>query len=135
MRRVTETRFCEPCMEGLWLQLLRRVDLIDSVSLECDSTAPNPKATITIHLLPLAGLRNVPVSEETFTTKWWKDGEPIPLRDNATALNIWGAGLYEVEVHLATPDVRKDPTGLLTSRWAMVVLDVYRGCPTLTVVD
>ncbi|KAG8959269.1 hypothetical protein FRC03_008224 [Tulasnella sp. 419] len=37
MRRVTETNFCPVCVEGLWLRLLERVDLIDSLSSKCSN--------------------------------------------------------------------------------------------------
>lgn len=83
MRIVTTPNFCSVCIEGLWLSLLRRVNLLDDVTEDCQwysetqSTTPHSdfnsstntnssrsfnsarlKKRLTAHLIPLAQFRS-----------------------------------------------------------------------------
>ena len=124
MRQVTYPNFCKACLEGLWLSLLRHVNLIDDVNEKCVWLSPSPasgrwKKTLEIQLVPLAHLRAEPVStSEAFTIIWTKDGQVLEGFTNKTRIEIdhgKALGIYRIHVEFATEEVRKDPHGYLTS--------------------
>jgi hypothetical protein len=126
MRLVTYPNLCKACLEGLWLSLLRRVNLIDDVREECIWTpAPSPSTSglwirrLEIKLVPLAQFRLEPVSAtETLTITWSKDGQVLESLSNKTRIDIDGrvsTGTFRVDVKFATDEVRKDPDRRLTS--------------------
>ncbi|KAH9932704.1 IgA peptidase M64-domain-containing protein [Epithele typhae] len=127
MRIVTTPDFCSVCMEGLWHALLRRVDLIDGLTVECSSDsapASPPERTFNLSLIPLAHLRETSITlEEGFEITWTKDGVEVPEFTNQTRLVDDGGavGEYAVWVRYKAAEVRVDPDGLLEAR-AMVTV-------------
>ena len=122
MRVVTSTNFCNVCLEGLWLSLLKRVNLIDifSVTLPVGDSTPAEPAVLQLTLVPFGELRQprTDVATEAYTIVWEKDGTPLPQFVNMTKVtmseNVHGAWCVFVKLH--TPAVRVDLDHLLESR-------------------
>lgn len=124
MRIVTSPSFCSVCLEGLWLSLLKRVSLIDDIAVLLPDS-PHDTIYLDIHLVPLGQFRSGGVVEgEVYSIYWSKDGQPLPQHTNKTSIatNSDVYGLWEVSVHLDTPQVRKDPYSLLKSSASIDVL-------------
>ena len=131
MRIVTTPNFCKACVEGLWHALLRRVSLIDDLTVGCSSLSgvtggmnAKPSRTLDLALVPLAHLRDAPVGvEEGLEITWVKDGREVPEFANQTRLVDDGdsVGSYAVRVRYSTEEVRVDPDGLLEAVAAVVV--------------
>ncbi|KZT34453.1 hypothetical protein SISSUDRAFT_1115124 [Sistotremastrum suecicum HHB10207 ss-3] len=138
MRSVTLPNFCSPCLEGLWLSLLRRVDLIDEVTLKCVPSKHSESSLleIALDLLPLAHLRedaheSLKYSAEAYVIHWELNGIRQEGWDNSTVIQIpenamKGVGEFEegsvgVHVQFLTLEVRRDVKQLLqawrTVRW------------------
>ncbi|GBE85076.1 hypothetical protein SCP_0702620 [Sparassis crispa] len=129
MRVVTTPNFCKVCIEGLWLSLLKRVDLIDSLNAGCKLEEGRWKRTLGLDLVPLAQFREEAVEvEESYTITWAKNGDILATFANQTRIEVDDAdalGTYTVDVQFTTPEVRVDKDGLLTSR---VVYAVTSSC-------
>ncbi|KAJ2933385.1 hypothetical protein H1R20_g3718, partial [Candolleomyces eurysporus] len=121
MRTVTKPNFCKACMEGLWINLLKRIHLIEGITESC-AEVQHPESgknfyekILELQLVPLAHLRvdgsNLAQEEtETYTVLWSKDGEDLPEYTNKTSLRINSAhsvGNYSVHVQFSTDAVRK----------------------------
>jgi hypothetical protein len=119
MRIVTTPDFCKVCTEDLWLKLLKRVDLIDGISVGVYNTVTNTHA-VSLQLVPLAELRDVPVpQEESWAITWYKDDRVLDAYTNKTTLELSGsesAGIYTVDVRFLTEEIRVDKEGLTMSR-------------------
>ena len=112
MRSVTKPNFCKVCLEGLWLSLLKRVDLIDDFRTTC---ARGHNRTFEVDLVPLAEFRGNPVSsQESYKITWSKDGEVLPQFANATHIDVSDeVGTYLLDVLFSTEEVHVDRAGLL----------------------
>ncbi|KIP02525.1 hypothetical protein PHLGIDRAFT_26549 [Phlebiopsis gigantea 11061_1 CR5-6] len=115
MRQVTTPNFCSVCIEGLWMSLLRHVDLIDAV----DTASAEGKLVANLRLVPLAGLRPAAVEpRESYAVYWTKDGAILTEFTNKTRLEIDVAdkdALYAVDVHYTTDEIRVDSDDLTRS--------------------
>ncbi|EIW81109.1 hypothetical protein CONPUDRAFT_124060 [Coniophora puteana RWD-64-598 SS2] len=136
MRMVTSPDFCSVCLEGLWLSLLARVDLIDSVSASCvpPSWGPDWTRSISLDLLPLAQFREDGQSGkdrgEAYAVTWRKGGVVLEVHANKTALAVPDSaapGVYTAEVEFMTDEVRKDEKGRLKAS-KVFVLDHTDSC-------
>jgi len=120
MRVVTSPNFCKVCREGLWLALLRRVNLIDEVNDTCKSTDGHLIRSLHAKLVPLADLRQdaeTSTTSESYRITWKKDGEVLHDFDGKTEIDLEDAaaiGNYTIEVSFSTDEVRVDKEGLLT---------------------
>jgi hypothetical protein len=112
MRSVIKPNFCKVCLEGLWLSLLKRIDLIDNLRVMCGR---DRHRTFEVDLVPLADFREHPVSsEESYSIAWSKDGEVLPQFANMTHVDVSDkVGTYRVDVQFSTEEVRVDKDGLL----------------------
>ncbi|KAG5651855.1 hypothetical protein H0H81_007196 [Sphagnurus paluster] len=138
MRSVTLPNFCKVCIEGLWLSLLRRVNLVDSVKEGCKQTFPEGGSgtagwvkTIDLELIPLAQFRDRVVDDESYTIKWRKGRTILKDFTNKTRIEIADVealGTYFVSVDFATPEVRVDKDRRLSMNFAYQVKDT---CATL----
>ncbi|KIJ62676.1 hypothetical protein HYDPIDRAFT_30269 [Hydnomerulius pinastri MD-312] len=122
MRSVVKPNFCKVCLEGLWLSLLKRVDLIEDLRLSCSGQAFNTK-TVELDLVKLAQFREEPIkSRESYTVTWFKDGQVLESLTNLTRVELDDApGSYRVEVAYSIDEVRSDPKGYLTASKAFDV--------------
>lgn len=120
MRQVPTPNFCKVCREGLWMSLLRRVDLVDHTIVSChhDFETKKSKTTIDLKLVPLGQFREGSMFPgEGYTITWSKDGQILDEFTNKTHLEgSPDSSTYTVDVKFATEEVRVDKDGLLTSR-------------------
>ncbi|KAG0704847.1 IgA peptidase M64-domain-containing protein [Suillus ampliporus] len=121
MRSVTKPNFCKVCLEGLWLSLLKRVDLIDDFRTTCGH---NYRA-FEVDLVPLAQFRETPVSsQESYRITWSKDGEVLPQFADMTHIDVRDeVGTYHVDVQFSTEEVRVDKDGLLGASRSFTVTE------------
>ncbi|KAF7365538.1 hypothetical protein MVEN_00427000 [Mycena venus] len=130
MRQVTTPNFCKACIEGLWLALLRDVDLIDDIEASCLSSPP-PSTTLALHLVPLAQFRAATVQslEESYTITWTNltDGQVLEELANKTEVQV-GKGRYGIEVLYRTNEVRVDREGRLGGQEGGLVWVAVRRC-------
>ncbi|KAJ2919129.1 hypothetical protein MD484_g1282, partial [Candolleomyces efflorescens] len=122
MRSVIKPNFCNACMEGLWIELLKRVHLIEGITESCaESGKGSPENILKLQLVPLASLRvdgsNLAEEQnENYTILWSKDGKPLPEDTNSTSLHIESAqsiGNYSVQVRFSTDAVRTTHSALI----------------------
>lgn len=130
MRQVVYPNFCPVCIEGLWLHLLKRVDLIDNISITCPAAANEP-ISVGLELLSLAHLRKPGEkhlgNEESYAILWRHNGIVIDPWVNSTTVEIQSVdadGQWEVFVEFSTPEVRKDERGYLLGQRNFALLDV-----------
>jgi hypothetical protein len=103
MRNMASRHFCPVCQENNWLKFFSKVGIIDEVKV----TRPTAGRVLAEVVTP-------PVSP--LTIQWLKNGQPVPSLDDKKQ---WESpegeaiGQWEVRVQFATPEVRKDPAGLL----------------------
>lgn len=119
MRIVTTPNFCKVCLEDLWLKLLRRVDLIDSLRTSCVRKGREWVRHLELDLVPLGQFREEPVDvKESYSIIWTKDGRVLEEFTNERVLEIpdaGAAGVYTAHVEYLTEEVRVDKEGLLKS--------------------
>jgi hypothetical protein len=117
MRQVVLPHFCKPCSEGLWLALLKRVNLIDNVTVTWDASDEN--ASIRLTPLGLGQFRgNFSLHDESLEILWARNGSIITEETNTTHFSLPRAkvvGNWTVAVILHTDEVRMDPENYLTS--------------------
>ncbi|KAF8627467.1 hypothetical protein AX17_006279 [Amanita inopinata Kibby_2008] len=128
MRAVTTPNFCKVCLEGLWLSLLRRVDLIDSIEEDCkwrsfdDGSHGTWVKTIEAKLVPLAHLRqgtSAVSAKESYSIVWYEDGRIQERFINKTVIEVDDSQIprnYTILVKFSTDEIRLDREGLLERR-------------------
>lgn len=120
MRNMSSADFCVVCLEGMWMNLLSRMSLIDSV----DVTQADDSVRVVLQAVPLGQLRtDGKKADERYEVTWTHNGSEQPqLRDKFD----WGLpldsarGQWSVKLHFVTPEVRSDPKGYTTDRKSVV---------------
>lgn len=111
MRITNEPNFCSVCIEGLWMSLLSRVDLIEDSTSTCIYDAPTGEWTreLSVELVDLT-------DRGEYITSWSKDGLPLPEWTNATRIEVQddALGEYSVGIRFVTEEIRADPHGYTT---------------------
>ncbi|KAG1777226.1 IgA peptidase M64-domain-containing protein [Suillus placidus] len=122
MRSVTKPNFCKVCLEGLWLSLLKRIDLIDNFKIMCGT---DRHRILEVDLVPLAEFREHPISsEESYSIAWSKDGKVLPQFANMTHIDVDDeVGTYHIDVQFSTEEVRVDKDGLLGASRSFTVTE------------
>lgn len=117
MRQVVLPHFCKPCTEGLWHQLLKRVDLIDDLSVIWDKNQEN--VFLQLSPLRLGQFREEkPLHSESVEINWTINGTQLWMYANQTYLLLpkrQARGEWEATVTLHSGEVRQDPKGYLRS--------------------
>jgi len=116
MRNMSSPDFCVVCLEGMWLNLLPRMSLIDNITVIYNEQMVNVK----LNPILLAQLRHGgPLPGEKYTVTWRRDNVVMPeLADKFE----WQAPLETVRgnwlAHLlyTTTEVRYDPRGYLSAQ-------------------
>lgn len=127
MRLVTTPNFCSVCIEGLWLEMAKRINLIDSIQTGCALKAPgHAKRFVELKLLSLAQFRDdVSFAEkrsEAYIIEWSKDGQVLPDFTNQTIIDMENTtGNFSVQVRFVTDEVRLDDKGYLTAKASIEV--------------
>jgi len=122
MRDMESTILCPVCREGMWLQFLARMDLIDDVEVK----ASGGNADVQLKAVPLAQLRDRTISglDEKYTVMWKKGGREQPeLQDKFSFSGPSSElrGNWEVTLKYITSEVRKDDRNLLTSTFSFSI--------------
>lgn len=132
MRNMSSPDFCVVCLEGMWLNLLSRISLIDSVNVTTDAKV----ASAVLHALPLGQKRHrpaatttttddaAPATDERYVLTWLRNGQEQPeLQDRFEwTLPLEAArGQWVAKLHFLTPEVRYDPRGYTTSSQAFTI--------------
>lgn len=115
MRSVVKPNFCNVCLEGLWLSLVKRIDLIEGLSLTCSGPGSDVHV-VQVDLVKLAQFREEPIeSVESYAIEWTRDGRVLEALANFTRVELSDAehGTYRVDVTYAVDEVRLDPRGYL----------------------
>ena len=122
MRIVTTPNFCKVCLEGLWLSLLKRIDLIDGLTESCvRNTGTQWFKALNLDLIALAHLRETNSfgpSNEAYSITWKKDGNVLDIFQDQTYISLpdtEAGGKYSIHVQFHTDEVRLDRKGYLTS--------------------
>ena len=130
MRQVVYPNFCPVCVEGLWLHLFKRVDLIDSISVTCPSV-PGEPISLGLELLSLAHLRKPEEghlrNKESYAIIWKRDGVTVDPWTNSTIIEVQpvdAGGRWEVSVEFSTPEVRRDERGYLLAQRSFNLVDM-----------
>jgi hypothetical protein len=147
MRVVTTPDFCSVCTEGLWLSLLARVELVESLVASCAPASPpghfpipgRPKKLRRLEaaLVPLAHLRasadefGMAASNESYTIRWFRQHEEVRHARGKTVIELDGddedaLGEWEISVQFETDEIRQDMSRM-TRGWAGVF--VSEKCP------
>ncbi|OZJ03033.1 hypothetical protein BZG36_03259 [Bifiguratus adelaidae] len=125
MRNMSHPTLCPICVEGLWMQHLAKVTLIDNINVHCndaldDTTQAQSTCRISLEPVPLAQFRKGKgVEGERYLVTWYKDGiRQADLDDsfafNGTRSDLWGE--WKVRLEYLTPEIRVDPKGLTTAK-------------------
>jgi len=114
MRNMSSPRFCDVCLENMWLQFFRTVSLIDNITLTCADSS----AVVVINVIPLAQFRTQSVQfEESYLLRWFHDDQYVPGLDNTYSwTREWSeaVGTWEARLQFTTSQVRHDPSNLLS---------------------
>ncbi|KAF9316010.1 hypothetical protein BG003_002422 [Podila horticola] len=127
MRNMTSTHFCSVCKEGLWHRLLSKASLLDEIQVECDENAQGEGVfDLSAKLIPLGQFREHQSKRsqgEIYETRWFRNGAHQAEYDNHVKIQVPGSeeGIWEFKTEFKTPEVRKDPRGLLKASKVFVV--------------
>ncbi|KAG8830081.1 hypothetical protein FRC17_005475 [Serendipita sp. 399] len=117
MRQVVLPNFCKPCTEGLWLQLLKRIELIDDLSVIYDIKSEN--VFVQVVPVPLGQFRGeAPTGPEFIDIVWTLNGTLVEAHNNQTQFFMpvsEAIGSWKVSLTLSTHEVKVDERGYLTS--------------------
>lgn len=148
MRNMASTQFCSVCKEGLWLRLLSKASLLDQINVECQRTRVHKalkghkghkshKKILTsfgleAKVVPLGQFRQDPSKrskDEFLTARWFRNGVHQEKLDDKFKIKVPvdDEGVWQFTTELHTPEVRKDPRGLL--RASKVFVLTKRLCP------
>jgi hypothetical protein len=121
MRNMTSVDFCSPCIEGMWLELLNRMSLIDDV----DVVSSGGNVAVTLAVVPLAQFRAGGARPgEAYTVEWTRNG--VVQSNLANTYTFSGtqaslAGTWRVTVKYINPEIRRDNLGSTTSTEAFTI--------------
>ncbi|KAH7885183.1 IgA peptidase M64-domain-containing protein [Phlebopus sp. FC_14] len=119
MRSVTKPNFCNVCLEGLWLSLMKRVDLIETIRSTCTTVPLSNRhlRTIEVDVAKLAQFREEPIErKESYAITWSSNGRVLDRFANRTQIKVPDEpGIYHVDVVYSIEEVRLDPGAYLTA--------------------
>ncbi|KAK3841038.1 MAG: IgA peptidase M64-domain-containing protein [Linnemannia gamsii] len=133
MRNMASTQFCSICKEGLWHRLLSKASLLDEIQVDCqredkggDEDDKISSFGIEAKLIPLGQLRedqSKRAQGEAYTIRWFRNGAHQAELDDQTQIDVPAAdeGIWEFKTEFSTPQVRKDPRGLLKASKVFVL--------------
>ncbi|KAF8926272.1 hypothetical protein BGZ58_011324 [Dissophora ornata] len=134
MRNMSSTQFCSICKEGLWHRLLGKASLLEEINVDCQHDEDNAAAWdgevssygVEAKVIPLGQFREDPskrVGDEIYHTRWFRNGVHQEEFNDLFKIQIPVSkeGIWEFKTEFSTPEVRKDPRGLLTASKVFVV--------------
>jgi len=114
MRNMSSPVFCPICQEAIWIQFFKRISVIDNVTL----TTAGSNTQVSLALVQVAQLRPTPIIGESFLVNWFRNNaEDLTLRNitQFTRPTASATGSWRVTAQFITPEVRSDPSKLLTA--------------------
>ncbi|KIJ54835.1 hypothetical protein M422DRAFT_24726 [Sphaerobolus stellatus SS14] len=127
MRNMTSPKFCNVCKEGLWMSIMKRVSVIDSLTvLIRDKPGKGgwpPKYLLAVWLTalppPERDASGVDLPGASYSVHWQKDGVYLAQYANQTKIELISepevVGNWTVTVEFSLVEVKKDPYHLLRS--------------------
>mmetsp|Transcript_49019 Transcript_49019/g.120095 ORF Transcript_49019/g.120095 Transcript_49019/m.120095 type:complete len:483 (+) Transcript_49019:258-1706(+) len=112
MRNMTSTKFAAPCLENMMLRFVGKTGLIDGV--DVDTAGDDVRVTARVVQLGTGAYRP---ADAVMRAVWTRDGAHVPRLDDTfqwSAPNEEARGAWGLTVHFETPEVRKDPSNVLT---------------------
>lgn len=114
MRNMSSPVFCMPCQEGMWMQFLNRMSLIDTVEAELRG---GDTFQIRAVVVPLGQFRapEDQIEGERYTSYWTQNGVRRVEFDNLFEFTVpasAASGNWELHMDFLSPSIRSDPTGL-----------------------
>ncbi|KAF8505368.1 IgA peptidase M64-domain-containing protein [Hysterangium stoloniferum] len=136
MRIVTSPSFCSVCLEGLWMSLLKRVSLVDDVSVHIIDSTSYEVVVLTLDLIPFHPQAS-PVVEDSYpqySIRWEKDGRPMPQYFDQSQITAYSDvyGQWRAFVQLHTAEVKSDPYELLS---CVVEIEIFSGDDNRSIPD
>jgi KaiC/GvpD/RAD55 family RecA-like ATPase len=123
MRNMERENFCPVCVEGLWLNLLKRISLIDGFKQNCNRIGN------TVEVFPLklgqfrVGADNNKDNKDLIIIKWFRKGKEVKKYRNENIITLDQSTVGEkwfVVVIFETPEIRQK-SDLLISKQEFVV--------------
>eukprot|EP01088_Endostelium_zonatum_P002608 TRINITY_DN1324_c0_g3_i1.p1 TRINITY_DN1324_c0_g3~~TRINITY_DN1324_c0_g3_i1.p1 ORF type:complete len:605 (-),score=137.64 TRINITY_DN1324_c0_g3_i1:201-2015(-) len=115
MRNMSSPDFCVVCTEGMWLNLLSRMSLIDNVTVSYEGG----EVGVRVNAVLLGQLRRGGAREgERYEVVWRKEGKEVgelngKFEWRAVASEM--RGRWQVDLKYVTTEVRNDPRGYLSA--------------------
>lgn len=115
MRNMTHEKFCSVCREGLWINFLSKISLIDNVTVS-DKMELDGTKIVSLTTLKLAQFRPAQqqgIEGEYMEIKWLKDDVEQKDLHNRIRIKAPIGSKWTVKVRYETPEVRNDQYGFL----------------------
>ncbi|KAI0204293.1 IgA peptidase M64-domain-containing protein [Astrocystis sublimbata] len=126
MRNIYSPDYCSACLEGMWLNLLEPLSLIDNITQTAQTAQPNGSTKVDLTLLPLAEFRKIPnPHQEAYTITWYGNEEDVVLEQwsNSTSATLEpGIAEFTVEVRFSSEQIRVDKKGTLVEKKRYMVI-------------
>lgn len=114
MRNMKSDRFCPVCQENNWIKFFRSIKMIDSITV----TPSGQRAIVRVDTQKLGQFSK---GNGKVKFRWFKGGvEEVSLQGLSQVTIFDLNARWEVEASYETPEVRKDPAGVLKSRQIIV---------------
>ncbi|KAJ3330249.1 hypothetical protein HDU91_003638, partial [Kappamyces sp. JEL0680] len=108
MRNMSSSSFCPICIEGLWLNLLKRLSFIDGIRQDCSGSKPK----VHLDVLPLAQFRpDAHRFNETYIVSWYRDGTQMAKYDNQFDIKLPSSATdhsWSVRVQFLSSEIRAE---------------------------
>jgi len=115
---MSSIHFCNICTETIWHQFFKKMSLIDSIDVTYNQQ--NQSFLIQLKVVPLGPFRTIgkQIEGENYTVWWVRNGN-VTVSEltnvyNWTMAESAALGNWTVYLKFSTPQVRSDPTNLLT---------------------
>ncbi|ODM95888.1 hypothetical protein Ocin01_10777 [Orchesella cincta] len=114
MRNMTQERFCPVCQEGMWIQFLSTVSLIDDLSISNESRSDGTRG-VTLKTLQFGQFRpeyQRMTGGEFMQIRWIQNNREVEELKDQTDVFLT-PGDWTVTVKFVNPEVKYDPYGVL----------------------
>jgi hypothetical protein len=120
MRNMSSVYFNKPNEEGMWMQFLQRMQLLDGVTV---SPSSGGSYTVTAEAVKLGQIREGGpyYPEERYELRWSHNGIPQPELDDLFSFDTDRTGSWSLVLQYLTPQIRSDPNNLARSTETFVV--------------
>lgn len=114
MRNMTHERFCPVCQEGMWINFMSKISLIDDVLVSSDERDGTKRVTLrTLQLGQFRPAHQHRLDGEYMEIRWLKDNVEQKHLYNRVNIRAPVGSKWTVKVRYETPEVRNDQYGFL----------------------